>query len=156
MSSMSSAAERVAAQQRLTKGNLLSCKRCGGKYFHEERSTRRLAGGIGSVENLVDPESQEFLVTICSGCGFPVTPKPATGRRANGIYETGHKEFRESISVGQDALNALDPKAAADAVAAHAADKGVESDVKDLQVRVGRLESPVPPVVEVKNERSTQ
>ena len=108
MEQPTTAAQRVAAQQRQMQGKVIQCKRCGGSYFKNIK-VMRYTQGYGSVETQPDATSQEFELIECI-CGFPVAPLVPAGRKAMGVYEGAHKEMRESVAFAQDSIKELDPK----------------------------------------------
>lgn len=140
MSSIPSAADRIAAQNRQMQGQKVICSQCGGNQFYEVQATTYRAGGSGSVEIQAESDGQMFPILICM-CGFPVLPKPATGRRHGGIYESAHKVFRESVTISQEYLRAETAKEIANEVLKVAAGKEVESKMETLDARVSKLET---------------
>jgi hypothetical protein len=115
--------------------------------MYEVQVTSYLSGGQGSVEIQADPNGQTFSVQICI-CGYPLLPKPAVNRRAGGIYETAHKECRESVAKAIDYLDTLNPATVTNNLLDTAAGKHVEGHVEKLEARVTQLES-VKPVEQV-------
>lgn len=136
-----SAASRIQAQQRAMAGKDVVCEQCGSTYFYEVQTTLFLAGGSGSVEILMDANAQMFPLLKCAGCNFPVLPKPATGRRHGGVFESAHKEFRASIEKGQEYLKSRDPETIQKELLTVVAPKGVEGHVEDLRERMNTLEA---------------
>ena len=139
MSTAPTAAQRIIAQQRQMQGKDVVCERCGSQHMYEVQVTRYLAGGQGSVEIQADANEQVFPLLVCV-CGFPNLPKPATGRRHGGVFETSHKMFRESVGKSQEFLRSQTPDATKAEVLAVAAGKNVEADVKSLDGRLTKLE----------------
>src|SRR5208337_435176 len=138
--SPSNAAARIQAQQKAMAGKDVVCARCGGTWFFEAQFTKYLSGGSGAVEILQDPNEQVCPLLICA-CGFPTLPKPAVGRRAGGIYETSHKDFRESIGKSQTFLNAQTLSSVKSGVLEAVAGKFVEGRVEDVTKRVDKIEN---------------
>lgn len=144
MSTPTTAASRILAQTRQMQGKDVLCEKCGSNYFYEVQTSMYRAGGQGSVEIQVASDAQVFPLLKCAGCDFPVLPKPATGRRHGGVYESAHKEFRTSIEAGQKFLNSLDPEVVkvdvkADVMTAFAG-KYVEGKVESLADRLNNIE----------------
>lgn len=140
MNTIPSAAERINAQNRQMHGKEVVCEQCGSNHFYEVQSTCYLAGGSGSVEIQQDSSSQVFPLLKCSGCNFPVLPKPSVNRRHAGTYETSHTLFRESIDKGRTYLKANTPKAITNELLSAVAGKGVEAKVEVLIERVSKME----------------
>lgn len=140
MNTIPSATERINAQTRQMHGKEVVCEQCGSNHFYEVQSTCYLAGGSGSVEIQQDSNSQVFPLLKCSGCNFPVLPKPSVGRRHAGTYETAHTIFRESVDKGRVYLRASTPKAITDELLSAVAGKAVEAKVEVLTERVSKME----------------
>lgn len=137
--SPANAAGRILAQQRQMAGKDVVCPQCGSQHFYEVQSTRYLAGGSGSVEILQDTNEQVFPLLKCAGCDYPVLPKPAVGRRHGGVYESAHKEFRESVQKGQDFLKSLESTSVKTDVLKNVAGKHVEAEVTAVVTKVNGL-----------------
>src|SRR5271170_1768981 len=140
MSTPTTAASRILAQTRQMQGKDVVCEKCNSNYFYEVQTSMYRAGGQGSVEIQVASDAQIFPLLKCAGCDFPVLPKPATGRRHGGVYESAHKDFRASIEAGQKFLNSLDPEAVKGDVLTAVAGKYVETRVEDLHDRLSNIE----------------
>lgn len=136
-----SAAQRVAAQQRQMQGKIIQCERCGSSYFKTIK-IMRYTRGYGSVETQPDAGSQEFELIECL-CGYPVAPLVPAGRKAAGVYEGAHKEMRESVKFAQDHVKTFDAAQAAQDVLNAAAGKHVEGQVDLIQERLTILEETV-------------
>jgi hypothetical protein len=135
MSVTNSAVARIAAQQRQMGGKLISCERCGSTHFYQVNAVQ-VTRGYGTVEVSLAMDTQEFQTWKCIACDFVVTPQVPVGRKASGIYEGAHKEYRESVKKGQEFILSLDPHVAIQA----AAGKHVEDAVTRLEGRVTTLE----------------
>lgn len=146
MASPSSAAARIQAQQRQMQGKGITCERCGSKHFYQANSVE-ITRGYGTVEVSVATDSQEFQTFFCSGCHYPVSPLVPTGRKASGIYEGAHKEYRESIKKGQEFLKSLDPHAAAQEALQGAAGttdiSRIDNVLEDVKDRLNAMEAKV-------------
>lgn len=141
MPNNSTAAERIAAQQRQMQGKNIQCDRCGSSYFKSIKIAK-FNRGYGSVEVQSDPNGQEFELIECV-CGFPVAPLVPVGRKAAGIYEGAHKEMRESIKFAQDHVKSYDPGPALKEIVNVSAGKHVEGKVDRLEERLLHLEETV-------------
>jgi hypothetical protein len=136
-----SAEARILAQQRQMQGKLLECG-CGSHHFYEVKATKYLGGGQGSVEIMADTTDQEFPLLVCI-CGRPQSPKAPVGRRAYGVFENAHKDFRESVARAIESIDSKDPQEVKDEVLQAAASKTVEAQVETLMERVYTLEQVV-------------
>lgn len=136
-----SAAARIQAQQRQMSGKDMKCENCGSEHMYEVQATRYLSGGSGSVEILQDTNEQVFPLLKCAGCNYPVLPKPATGRRHGGVYESSHKEFRASVEKGQAYIKSLNPETVKADILQKTAGQHVEAAVAELKGRLATLET---------------
>ncbi|MGC1580962.1 MAG: hypothetical protein WA766_05740 [Candidatus Acidiferrales bacterium] len=138
MSTTPTPASRIQAAQKQMQGQSVICGRCGSTYLRRVSVTTYRAGGYGTVSIQEDTDAQPFDILICV-CGYPVTPKPEIGRRAQGIREQGQKEFLESIKRAKEYLDTVDPTTVGDALKDVVAGKYVEGRVETLTDQVNAL-----------------
>src|SRR5271170_8084032 len=140
MSSPTTAASRIQAQQQAMAGKEVACNRCGGNFLRRVSVTTYRAGGYGTVSIQENTDAQPFDILICV-CGYPVSPQQEIGRRAGGIREQGQKDFLASVKKAQEFLDSADPETIKIAATDGMASSVVEGRVESLMDRVNELEA---------------
>lgn len=135
-----SAQARIDAQNKKMRGQIVGCEKCGSTYFYSVLAIQ-ISKGYGSVEVTSAPSTQEFQTWKCAGCNFPVAPQVPAGRRASGVFETAHAEYRAAITAGQEYLNSIDTKKAVKTVLEAAAGKQTEDDVIEINQNLSRIDN---------------